>query len=139
MVEKSYIDVNVFVYWLTADPRYGLKSLSWIKKIENSAPGTYMTSTLTVYETLVIIAGILRTNLKNREIVKKTVNAITSLANLKIIPLEQRDLLAALRLQEEYNLDYEDALHLAVAIRSRVTSIISNDRDFDKTPLKRIF
>ena len=139
MVEKSYIDVNVFVYWLTADPRYGLKSLSWIKKVEDSAPGTYMTSTLTVYETLVIIAGILGTNLKNREIVKKTVNAITSLANLKIIPLEQRDLLAALRLQEEYNLDYEDALHLAVAMRNRVTSIISNDRDFDKTPLKRIF
>jgi predicted nucleic acid-binding protein len=40
---------------------------------------------------------------------------------------------------KEYGLDYEDALHLAAALRSKVREIISNDQDFDKTPLKRRF
>jgi len=40
---------------------------------------------------------------------------------------------------KEYDLDYEDALHLATALRNNVKKIISNDQDFDKTPLKRTF
>ncbi|MCC6024602.1 MAG: PIN domain-containing protein [Thaumarchaeota archaeon] len=40
---------------------------------------------------------------------------------------------------KEYGLDYEDALHLAVALRNKAEEIISNDQDFDRTPLKRRF
>jgi len=40
---------------------------------------------------------------------------------------------------EEYNLDYEDSLHLTTALRTDAKEIISNDKDFDKTPLKRSF
>jgi predicted nucleic acid-binding protein len=39
----------------------------------------------------------------------------------------------------EYNLNYEDALHLAAALRNKAKQIISNNQDFDKTPLKRTF
>lgn len=39
----------------------------------------------------------------------------------------------------EYELDYEDSLHLASAMRMGATEIISNDRDFDRTPFKRVF
>jgi predicted nucleic acid-binding protein len=39
----------------------------------------------------------------------------------------------------EYELDYEDALHLAAALKSKAKEIIFNDQDFDKTPLKRRF
>ncbi|MEM2153278.1 MAG: PIN domain-containing protein [Nitrososphaeria archaeon] len=39
----------------------------------------------------------------------------------------------------EYGLDFEDALHLASALRYNLKEIISNDLDFDQTPLKRIF
>jgi len=37
----------------------------------------------------------------------------------------------------EYEPDYEDALHLAAALKSKVKEMISSDQDFDKTPLKR--
>jgi len=40
---------------------------------------------------------------------------------------------------EEYGIDYEDALHLTVALRKGAKEITSNDEDFDKTPLTRTF
>ncbi|WP_083756250.1 type II toxin-antitoxin system VapC family toxin [Hyperthermus butylicus] len=40
---------------------------------------------------------------------------------------------------ERYGLDFEDAVHLAVAMRNGVTEIVSNDSDFDSTPLRRVF
>jgi len=53
--------------------------------------------------------------------------------------LNFNDIKKALTLMKDYNLDYEDALHLAVAIKCEVKEIISNDKDFDRTPLKRKF
>ena len=38
---------------------------------------------------------------------------------------------------EECDLDYEDSLHLSVARRVGAKETVSNDRDFDKTSLKR--
>jgi len=37
-----------------------------------------------------------------------------------------------------YRLDFEDAIHLAVASRMGVKEIYTNDADFDKTPMKRL-
>ena len=37
-----------------------------------------------------------------------------------------------------YDIDYEDALHLATALRVGAKEIVSNDKDFDKTPLTRV-
>jgi len=45
----------------------------------------------------------------------------------------------AAKLMKGYSLDYEDAIHLATALRSRAKEIISNDEDFNRTPLKRRF
>lgn len=42
-------------------------------------------------------------------------------------------------LAEAEDLDYEDALHLATALRNKAREIVSNDKDFDRTPLKRKF
>jgi predicted nucleic acid-binding protein len=36
---------------------------------------------------------------------------------------------------KEYDLDYEDAIHLAVAIRTCAQEILSNDKDFDLAPI----
>ncbi len=139
MVERTYVDVNVFVYWLTADPIHGPKALSWIKKVESSSYGSYITSSLTLYEVLVIIAGIVGANLRNIDLVEKIIDSINALHGLKIVSVGPRDTVSALEFQKKYKLDYEDALHLAVALRNNAYQILSNDRDFDKTPLKRIF
>ena len=139
MVEKKYVDVNVFVYWLAKHPEYGEVAREWIRRIEHGKRGEYVTSTLTLYELAVILAGLAGKSLRDRELIKIIINAVTSLAGLEITTLEQKDCIKALELMEKHNLDYEDSLHLAVAMRERAVRIISNDKDFDKTLIKRSF
>lgn len=136
---EGYVDVNVFVYWLGNHPAFGKTSYEWIKKIEASPRGKYVTSALTIYQVIVTIAGLTGRNLKDQELVGEVVNAVKSLPGLKITPLTVEDATQAVKLMKEYNLDYEDAIHLASALRSNAKQIISNDEDFDKTPLKRRF
>ncbi|MCD6536246.1 MAG: type II toxin-antitoxin system VapC family toxin [Thaumarchaeota archaeon] len=138
MVEnKVYVDVNVFVYWLGRHPKLGKTAYKWIREIEESKRGKYLTSSITIYETLLIIAGLTGKTLRDKELVKEVVSSITSLRGLSIEPLKPEDLASSLDLMQKYGLDYEDSLHLSTAIRTGAKEIISNDKDFDKTPLKR--
>ena len=139
MVEKPrYVDVNVFVYWLGNHPEFGETARKWIKKIENSRPGEYITSSLTIYEMLPIMAGVAGKTLKNKELVEHVVSSITQIRGLVVEPIKEEDFVTALSLMSSFHLDYEDALHLAVATRIDACEILSNDKDFDKTPIKRI-
>jgi len=140
MVETEiYVDINVFIYSLGNHPIFGKTAYHWIKRIEETTRGKYITSTLTIYQTLVIIAGLTGKSLKDQKLVKEVVNSIRSLPGLTITPLTIEDIVQATNLMVKYDLDYEDALHLATALRSGAKEILSNDKDFDKTPLKREF
>lgn len=134
---KRYVDVNVFVYWLCGHPTFGEKAKSWIEKIEKE--GSYVTSVLTLYETLVIVAGLTNKSLKDKEFVRTVINSLISLKGLKIEPLLKEDFTKALEIMNDFGLDLEDSLHLAVALRKNVKEIISNDSDFDKANVKRVF
>jgi predicted nucleic acid-binding protein len=135
----SYIDINVFIYWLGSHPSFGEVAYNWIKKVEKASRGEYVTSSLTIYETLVIIAGLTGRNLKDMFFIESVIRPIINLKGLVITPLKPEDYLQGANLMKEYHLDYEDSLHLATAIRMNAKKIISNDKDFDKTPLKRTF
>jgi predicted nucleic acid-binding protein len=139
MVDKSryYLDVNVFVYWLGNHPKYGQSAREWIKKIETSKRGEYFTSALTLYETLVIMGGLTGNNLKDKNFIQQVINPITRIKALTIESLKVEDFKKGADLMYEYKLDYEDSLHLAVAIRTGAQEIISNDKDFDATQIKR--
>ncbi len=136
---EGYVDINVFVYWLGNHPTFGRTSYEWIKKIEGASRRQYVTSALTLYETMVIIGGLTGKTLKDQGLVEEVINSIGGLAGLRIIPLTVEDVTNATKLMREYRIDYEDAIHLASALRSRAREIISNDEDFDRTPLKRRF
>ncbi|MEM3766334.1 MAG: type II toxin-antitoxin system VapC family toxin [Candidatus Bathyarchaeia archaeon] len=136
---EGYVDVNVFVYWLGNHPNLGRRSYEWIRKIEGASRGKYVTSALTLYQIMVIIAGLTGKNLKDQELVEEVVNSIEGLSGLRIMPLTVEDITEAAKLMKEHSLDYEDAIHLTSALRSRAKEIISNDEDFDRTPLKRRF
>jgi len=133
----TYVDVNIFVYWLGNHPKFGDSAHMWIQKIENTPGHEYVTSSLTLYEALVIIAGLSGKNLKDPSFVNELIASLTSIRGLKIEPLEPADLISAVDLMKEYRIDYEDAIHLAVAIRKGAKEIVSNDKDFDATPIKR--
>jgi predicted nucleic acid-binding protein len=136
---ESYVDVNVFVYWLGKHPIFGKQAYQWVKKIEEAPRGKYATSSLTLYQTLVIIAGLTGRSLREQKLVEEIANSIINLPGLKIIPLSEKDIIQATNLMREYQLDYEDALHLATALKIKAKEMVSNDQDFDKTPLKRVF
>ena len=134
-----YVDVNVFVYWLGGHPVFGDRAYEWIRKVEKARRGEYTTSTLTVYEVLVVIAGLTGRSLGDRGFVEGVVEAIRGLRGLTLTSLGEETLTEAPALMDRYGIDYEDALHLAVALKAGAKEIISNDEDFDKTPLKRLF
>jgi predicted nucleic acid-binding protein len=135
--QKRYVDINIFVYWLGNHPKFGETAYKWIKEIENSSRGEYVTSSLTIYETLVIIAGLTGKNLKDKTFTEKVVNSITHIRGLTIEPLKPEDFTKAVDLMNDCKLDYEDSIHLAVAIRTGAQEIVSNDKDFDTTLIKR--
>jgi len=138
VVGPRYVDVNIFVYWLGKHPTLGELAYKWVKEIENSSQVKYITSSLTLYEVLVIMAGLTGKSLKDKNLIEEIVTSITNLRGLAVEPLKLEDFIQALALMEEYNLDYEDSLHLSVARRRGAKEIISSDKDFDRTPLKRI-
>jgi predicted nucleic acid-binding protein len=134
---KRYIDTNIFVYWLGDHPKFGEAATQWIKKIETSPHGEYFTSNLSIYQTLVVMGGISGKNLKDKTFVEEVVTSLTHIKGLSMEPLRTEDFVEAKELMNSYKLDYEDALHLAVATRVDAKEIVTNDKDFDKTPLKR--
>jgi len=139
MVATKYLDVNIFVYWLGKHPKFGETAYKWIKSVENASRREYVTSSLTIYETLIIVGGLTGRNLRDEKFVEEVITAIMSLRGLIIESLTSGDVFQALRLMKEYGFDYEDSLHLAVALRVGAKEIVSNDEDFDKSPLRRIF
>jgi predicted nucleic acid-binding protein len=136
---EAYLDVNVFVYWLGGHPTYGAKALRWMNTVENSAGARYATSALSLYQVLVVMAGLAGETMKDAGFVAKVQEAIMGLPGLRIVPLTSMHFSRALDLMQAYGVDYEDALHLAVAMDEGFDKIVSNDDDFDKTPLKRVF
>jgi predicted nucleic acid-binding protein len=134
---KRYVDINIFVYWLGNHPKFGETAYNWIKKIETSPRGEYVTSSLTLYEALVIIAGLTGKNFKDKTFTEKVVNSITGIKGLIIEPLRPKDFTQAVDLMNDCKLDYEDSIHLAVAIRTGTQEIVTNDKDFDTTLIKR--
>ncbi len=134
---RRYVDVNIFVYWLGKHPKFGETAHSWVQKIENSTCKEYVTSSLTIYEVLVIMAGLTGRNLKDRAFVEEVTNSLTHMKGLTIEPLKPEDLTVAVDLMSNSKIDYEDALHLAVATRIGAQEIVSNDKDFNTTQIKR--
>jgi len=138
-VERKYIDVNIFVYWLAGEGKLHEKSKKWIKEIERSTRGEFFTSTISIYETAVIIAGLTGRTLKDKEFVEDIYNAFTELNKLRLQPLDRKILKKAINAVKEKNLDLEDAIHYATAKEGNATRIITNDSDFDKTDILRVF
>jgi len=135
----SYVDVNVFVYWLGNHPLLGKAAYKWIKKIENAPKREYVTSSLTLYEAMVLIAGLTGRNLKDKRLVEDVIDSMTHLKGLLIDPLKPEDFIQVVELMKEYDTDYEESIHLTVALRKGAKEIVSNDKDFDGTQLRRIF
>ena len=136
---KRYVDVNIFVYWLTGNPTFGPTAKEWVYKISKGTKSTFITGSITIYEVAIVLAGLLNKTLKDFGLIDIIISSIYSLAGLKIVEVTKQTFYEAKNLMEKYSLDYEDAIHLAIALREDADEIISNDKHFDRTPISRIF
>ena len=70
---------------------------------------------------------------------KEIISGLISLSNIKIIKINEENILQAIEISSEYNLSYWDALIASVMKESHIYSIITeNDKDFKKIPWLRV-
>jgi len=74
-----------------------------------------------------------------RHLIRTAVEDIYSTPNLDILPIPPVIPLISLGIMEQYDLKPRDAFHIALMKESRLTKIVTDDKDFDKVEwLKRI-
>lgn len=125
-----YVDVNVFVYWLGDDPVFGDEATGIIERIEKGERTA--TSSLTPWLTHVALVNARARNYSEEKLTEK----FRELVFLRVEPVTIDDYQTAVTAMRRYRLDLEDSLHFTVAERLRIREIYSNDRDFEKTPLR---
>jgi predicted nucleic acid-binding protein len=110
--ERVYVDVNVLYYYLTAHPQFGERARDHIA----SWGGRLVTSSLSAWLLYVL------TGLENAASILEEVG-------VELAPLTAGILSRAEKLEKPR--DFEDRVHVATMMELGVTTIISNDRDFD--------
>lgn len=131
-----FVDSNVFIYHLAADPRYGQQASNIVERIDAGEP--VATSTIV----LIQVCSYLKTK-KRQDVIPRFIAFTRSLPNLIKADTSMADFLEAANLQAQHKLKWElwdDIVIAAQMKRLDINEIYSNDSDFDGIPgLKRIF
>ena len=134
MIAVNYIDSNVFIFAALDQGPRGTKSREIIRTL-CSGELRGITSALTVDE---VVWKIWQQTKNRREAIKEG-QRILRFDNLSIADAGRGTMHHALELMSEYELKPRDAIHLAVALSSGCSAIISDDADFDRIKeIKRI-
>lgn len=131
-----FVDSNVFVYHLAADPVYGQKAKNIIEKIEAGEESA--TSTLAIAQ----VCSYLKWR-RNENIIPIFLSLLKGLTSLQKIETTMLDFEEARSLQLQFNLPWsmwDDLVIAAQMKRLDIKEIYSNDKDFEKISwIKRIF
>ncbi|MBO3841445.1 MAG: type II toxin-antitoxin system VapC family toxin [Candidatus Brockarchaeota archaeon] len=131
-----FVDSNIFVYHLTADPLYGKTARKIIERIENGEES--YTSTLVIAQ----VCGYLKWK-KKHDVIPLFLSFLKGLTSLQKIETSILDFEEARNLQKQQNLPWtiwDDIVVSAQMKRINIKEIYSNDKDFDKMPwVKRLF
>jgi predicted nucleic acid-binding protein len=146
-----FLDANSLVYHFSNDPKYGVACTRLVQQVEKSLlTGSTSTDVLAdVAHRLMTLeaiamngwpyAGIAARLRKHHHVISRLAisqQAIASLTNLKIrvIPITLQLVEAAALLSRQFELLTGDALVVAVMQANGLTSLASNDADFDRVP-----
>jgi len=131
-----FIDSNIFVYHMAADPTYGEVASRIIERIEKGEEAA--TSTLVISQ----VCGYLKRK-RRPDVIPAFLDFLRSLPNLIKVETTFMDFLQAQELLTKHDLDWKlwDDLIIAIQMkRLKISEIYSNDSDFDTIPgVKRIF
>lgn len=131
--ERYFVDTNIFLYAIQAHPEFGGQCKEILKRIDRGERA--ITSLISLAE----ICWWLERHGKADQI-ENEIRLITSILNLEIAPLVLEDFLLASKFVNEYGIDFNDCLALAVMKRLGIKGVYSNDQEFDKVRwLKRSF
>lgn len=116
-----FVDTNVFIYALTAHPRFGKIAKNILERIEGGE--ATMTSTLVLCE----ISWVLEAMGKQGD-VKPTLEKILSYENLEVVDFSGDDLLIGANNMVAQGVDFNDGVNLALMMRRGVSEVYSNDQ-----------
>jgi predicted nucleic acid-binding protein len=111
----------VFIYTLTAHPRFGKIAKNILERIEEGEAA--ITSTLVLCE----VAWVLEAMGRQGDI-KPTLEKIMSYQTLDIIELSGDDLLMGANNMSAEQIDFNDGVNLALMMRLGITEVYSNDQ-----------
>jgi predicted nucleic acid-binding protein len=116
-----FVDTNIFIYAMSAHPRFGEVARGILKRIEEGEFA--VTSTLVLCET----AWVLESMGRQGEI-KPALEKILSYGSLEIVDLTCDDLLMGANNMARQGVDFNDGVNLALMMRLGVSEVYSNDR-----------
>jgi predicted nucleic acid-binding protein len=114
------VDTNVFVYALTAHPRFGEIAKRILERIERGEAA--LTSTLVLCE----VAWVLEAMGRQGDI-KPTLEKILSYSSLEIVEVGGDDLLMGAYNMSAQGVDFNDGVNVALMMRLGVSEVYSND------------
>lgn len=131
-----FVDSNIFVYHLAADPVHGKTARKIIERIENGEES--YTSTLVIAQ----VCSYLKWK-KRQDAIPPFLSFLKGLTSLQKIETSILDFEEARNLQKQQNLPWaiwDDIVIIVQMQRINIKEIYSNDKDFDKIPwVKRLF
>jgi uncharacterized protein len=132
--ELVYADANVFILpVIYGDSGRGKAATRILRKMENGEFSTY-TSTLTWDE----VVWVVRKTLGKGDSVEAG-RKLIQFPNLRFVEVDEAVITKGQSLIEKYQLKPRDAIHCSSAISKGISSIISDDPDFDIVQeLKRV-
>ena len=116
-----FVDTNVFIYALTANPRFGKIAKNILARIEEGE--TAVTSTLVLCE----VAWVLEAMGKQGNI-KPALENIMSYQTLDVIDFSEDDLLMGANNMAAEQIDFNDGVNLALMMRQGISEVYSNDQ-----------
>jgi len=115
-----FVDTNVFIYALTAHPRFGENARRILERIEGGEAA--MTSTLVLCE----VAWVLEAMGRQGDI-KSTLEKILSYKSLEVVEFNGNDLLMGANNMVIHNVDFNDGVNVAIMMRIGVSEAYSNN------------
>lgn len=131
-----YVDSNVFIYPIIYDEttvKEAGKSKEFLLKIASGKIEAY-TSSITWDEVVWIIWKLLGIDTSLSQGRK-----FLTFPNLKLLGIRKTTILKAQEIIEKYRLRPRNAIHVAVALENRITTVVSYDKDLDHVnEIKRV-
>jgi predicted nucleic acid-binding protein len=118
---KRFIDANVFIYSITAHPRFGKIANSILERIQEGEAA--LTSTLVLCE----VAWVLEAMGRQGDI-KPTLEKIMSFRTLEVMDFNEDDLLIGANNMSIEQVDFNDGVNLALMMRLGILEVYSNDQ-----------